>query len=363
MSNNHFVGMYVEEVSSVLVASVLSRQHLMLLAGPGVGKTEITVSAAEQWVGDKRYFYTALEPSSKPEEIKGASDPAEFLRSGKLIPALEGTAHDPCVRLVILDEIGRASNPVFDVLLKTLKPVNNPNPPTVWGIANFMVSNERVAALIDRFALWLWIQPGTVDIAKVVHAQLHSNGSPKLSMAGLPTWAEVEDIHKATPGANAEKAISDLLGDLAQEAAKNGRRPNHRTVAQWTHILFRTGVWHSGSADFAVVPEEATKLLRYAWPATTAEEAGSWAKIAASVVDIVGAALENALAQVASEMRKVARMDASQRTGAIPQLATLMQSTQATLQSLAGEDDNRVKTAVTQMNTWLAAAIQGKEIE
>jgi hypothetical protein len=69
------------------------------------------------------------------------------------------------------------------------------------------------------------------------------------------------------------------------------------------------------------------------------------------------------MAQVVGEMRKVAGMDAGKRSATIPQLGKLMQSTQATLESLAGADDERVQTAITQMNTWLSAAITGREIE
>jgi MoxR-like ATPase len=360
MSN--FTGAYVREIAEVLAASVLSRQHAIVLSAPGTGKTEILLSAARQWVGEGRYSYVSLDPSTPPEEIKGSFSPAEFFESGKFVRVEEGTPHDPNNEIIIIDEIGRGSGIVFDLLLKTLKMVGR-RQPTVWGISNFMPRDDRLEALIDRFTLWLWTNPGILNMADIVRVQLHSNGAPQLDMKGLPTWDEIEHVWQATPGPQAEKAVADLLRDLEQEAKQNGRRPNLRTAAQWTHLLFRAGVWHSGTADFATVPDDAVKMLRYAWAATSPDESASWSKIAGSVVDAVGAAIESAMAQVVGEMRKVAGMDAGKRSATIPQLGKLMQSTQATLESLAGADDERVQTAITQMNTWLSAAITGREIE
>ena len=359
MSN--FVGSYVKDMAAVLAASALSRQHAIVLGAPGYGKTAVSRSIAWQ-LTDGKYSFVRIDPSTPPEVVRGAWNPAKLME-GELVRVVDGTPYDPDMKLAIIDEIGRGNDVTFDALLDTLDRQDTLDSPPVWATSNFMPTTERIQALIDRFGLWFWVQPGVINTADVVAAQLNGTGGPQMDMSGMPTWAEIQDVRSAKPGPNALAAISELLENLKQEASKEGRRPHPRRISQWTHLIFRTSVWHTGTADFTKVPDEATGLLKYAWPATSPDEAASWAKIAGNVIDTVGAAIEAAMAQVLGEMKKIAAMGASQRSAEIPKLGTLMQSTQATLESVAGPDDKRVQAEIAKMNTWLAAAIQGREIE
>lgn len=359
---SHFSGSYVRDMQMVLAASALSRQNAIVLGAPGYGKTAVSRSLAQQ-LTNGQFSFIRIDPSTPPDVVKGAYNPAELL-NGRLVRVTDGTPYDSRMLAAIVDELGRANDVTFDALLDTLDRLDTADAPPVWATSNFMPGNERVKALIDRFALWFWVQPGTMDTAAIVASQLNGTAGPQVDMTGLPTWAEVLDVRKAAPGSHAIRAIGDLLANLAQEAATAGHTPHPRRVAQWTQILFRVGVWKAGTADFSTVPDEAVKLLRYAWPSTTPEEAATWAQIAGSVVDAVGAAIEATMTQVIGEMRKVANASPSQRTGMIGGLGLLMQKAQATLEELGdGKDDDRVKGAMMQMNTWLAAAVQGKAIE
>jgi MoxR-like ATPase len=357
-----FVGGYVNNLVEVLMASALSRQHAIILGAPGYGKTAVSRSLARTMAGNDGYSFTRIDPSTPPDVIRGAYNPAALL-DGRLERVTDGTPYDSRTRIALIDEIGRGNEVTFDALLDTLDRLDSPSAPPVWATSNFMPSNDRVAALIDRFALWYWIQPDGLDVAGVAAAQLNGSGGPQIDPAGLPTWDQVNDIHTAVPGSTAVKVIGELLSQLAQEGAEQGRRAHPRRVAQWSQILFRVGVWYSGTADFAAVPDAAARLLRYAWPAVTAEEQASWAEIAASVVDTVGAAIESAMVDVLTEMKRVAAAPVGQRTSMIPHLGSLMQNTQVTLEKLADKDDDRVKTAVQQMQTWLSLVIQGKTVE
>lgn len=355
-----FVGSYVDEMKDILLASALSRQNAILLGAPGWGKTAVTRSLAGQLTGGQ-YAFARIDPSTPPDVVRGAYNPAALL-DGRLERVVDGTAYDPGMRLALIDEIGRGNEVTFDALLDTLDRLDDPNAPPVWATSNFMPSNERVKALIDRFALWYWINPQSLDVAAVTAAQLNGSG-PQVDVSGLPTWAEIEEIRAAAPGTNAVKAIGALLGDLANEAQAQGRRPHPRRITQWTHVVFRVGVWASGSADFNTVPDTAAKMLRYCWPAITPDEAAGWAQVAASVVDTLGAAIEEAMTEVLNKMKQVAAMGAAQRTAEITGLATLMQGAQTTLESLAGADDDRVGGAVETMNRWLSLTVQGKPVE
>ena len=354
-----FAGSYVDDMTGVLVASVLSRQHAIILGAPGWGKTAVSRSLAQALAGDA-FSFTRLDPSTPPDRVMGAYNPAALL-DGRLERVVAGTPYDPRTRVAILDEIGRANEVTFDALLDTLDRVDVDAPP-VWATSNFMPSNERTAALVDRFGLWFWITPGTLDVAAIVAAQLAGNGRPQVSTAGLPTWAQIEEVRSAAPGPNAVAAIGDMAASLKVEAESQGRSLNPRRVAQWSPLLFRAAVWFGGSADFTAVPDAAARLLRYAWPAVTADEAATWQKIAASVVDTLGEAIEQAMVKVKQAMDELIKAGPMQKAEVIGRLTVQMQQVQANLESLAGENNPRVEEAVVRMNGWLQQAMLGQPI-
>ena len=108
-----------------------------------------------------------------PEALRGAYDPAALL-NGRLERVVAGTPYDPTARVSILDEVFRANEVVFDTMLDVLdrldaKPAQAP---VAWATANFVAQGERVEALLDRIALWLWISPDAMDVAAIVGAHL-----------------------------------------------------------------------------------------------------------------------------------------------------------------------------------------------
>jgi MoxR-like ATPase len=358
-----FVGSYVNTVSDVCVASILSRQNAIVLGSPGWGKTAITRSFSDYVTGGQ-YSFTRIDPSTPPDVVRGPWNPAAMMESPpRLERMIQGTPYDPAVRLAIIDEIGRGNEATFDALLDTLDRLDVPDAPPVLATSNFMPSNERVAALIDRFGLWLWVAPEVLDPPSLVAAQLNGGGRPQVDTSNLPTWADIEDVHSATPGPNAISAIGQLISDLSHEAEEQGRKPHPRRVAQWTHVLYRVGVWHSGSADFNVVPDQAAKLLRYMWPAVTPDEQATWAQIAGSVVDVLGAAIEEAMATLVGDLNAIAAASPRERSTMVMSMTGRMQKLQTDLEALAGEDNPRVGEAVEKMNTWLSQVMMGHPVE
>ncbi len=357
-----FSGSYIDEAKAVFVASLLAGENAIALGAPGYGKTAVSRSLASQ-LTDDFYTFTRVDPSTPPDVVKGAYNPAEML-NGNMVRVTDGTPYDPTTGVAIIDEIGRANEIMFDALLDVCDRKDTDIAPPVWATSNFMPSNERVQALIDRFSLWVWLQPSNLDIGGIVSAQLNgtNNCGPQVDVSDLPSWNEVEKIRMSQPGPKAIKAITNLIEDLSREAAAQGYKPHPRRITQWSRILFFNSVWVTGTNDFDTIPDQVTKLLKYAWPCITANEQAQWAEVAASVVDAVGAAIESAMAQVFSKMKQVAAMDQATRTGEVGNLGVLMQSTMTTLEQLAGKDDPRISEAGTQMNTWLADVIQGKDI-
>lgn len=215
MSKTKFVGSYIDDMKLILTASALSRQNAILLGAPGWGKTAVTRSLAGQLTNGK-FAFARIDPSTPPDVVRGAYNPAALL-DGRLERVVSGTAYDPQMGLALIDEIGRGNEVTFDALLDTLDRLDDPNAPPVWATSNFMPSNERVAALIDRFAMWYWINPQGLDVAAISASQLNGRG-PQVDVSDLPDWAEVQDIRKATPGGKAIKAIGELLENLSTDA-------------------------------------------------------------------------------------------------------------------------------------------------
>lgn len=260
---------------------------------------------------------------------------------------------------MVLDEIFRANEVVFDALLDVLDRLDlEPDQaPVVWATSNFVAQGERLAALKDRFALWLWLEPELVDAAAVARSRLASLGR-HLDADGLPDWEAVAEIRSLRPGPETERAVAEAVSALAAEAQAQGLRPNPRHLAWWAQTLFRVGAYHAG-ASFREVPEEAKKLLRYVWPASSPEEAAAWAQVAGAIVDPVAAAIEAVLAEALRKFREVASVaDPAQRAARISDLGVALASAQASLQQLG--DDARAAEALQTLTAWFAAAVRGE---
>jgi MoxR-like ATPase len=348
-------------MKQVLMAGVLSRQNVVLIGAPGWGKTAVARSVAEQ-LTDGEFSFTRVDPSTPPEKVHGPLNPAAVLE-GRLERVVEGTPYDPVVKHAIIDEIGRANDAMFDALLDTLNRLDDPDAPAVVATTNFMPAGDRQEALIDRFALWYHITPNALDVHGITKAQLSGNGRPQVDMSDFPTWDEVEEIRTMTPGPDAIKAISALLNDLTNEAKTHGRHPNPRRVTQWSHILFRVSAWYSGDDNFAVVPEQATRILRWAYPALRTEEAASWSQIAASVVDTLGAVIDEKNAEILETMNELLEADAAERANILSNIGVKMQQAGETLETIAGEDNERVQAVQDQWNDWFSRVIKGEPIE
>jgi MoxR-like ATPase len=359
-----FEGGYADEMAEVLAVSLLAGANAIVLGSPGWGKTAVARSLAQQMV-DRRWSFTRVDPSSAPDKVFGILDFKAYM-DGRRSMIVAGTPYDPAVRVAIIDEIGRANEAMFDALLDTLDRVDaNGDAPAVWATSNFIPSTDRVAALIDRFALWYWVQPGPMDIGNIVAAQLagmHSGG-PQVAVPGGLTWEEVEEIRAMAPGPRAVKAVQNLVRDLESEAKLNKRRPNPRRATQWSFILYRASAWHTGQADFTTVPDAASRLLKYAWPAVTAEEQATWATVATSVTDVVGAQIEAGTIEVQEYMKQIVDcQDEQEKGGLVLQATIVIQNALATIKAVAGDEDPRYGEAARKFNQWVIDAAQGKEL-
>src|SRR3990167_7020166 len=222
-----FQGAYIGDIRDTLIASALSGHHVILLSAPGWGKTNVAVEVAKAIAGDNHVFI-GLDSTTPPEAMSGMIDPAAILDTPpRLEKVIKGTPYDPNARIVTLDEIGRASEIVFDMLLHVLQPyhVDPDHAPSVWATSNFAPSGDRQEALRDRFALWMWVSPQSMDVRGLVKTRLNRKFGESLAVPNgvpVPDWNDVMRIRQARPNDATSTAVAAVIETLATEAVQAG---------------------------------------------------------------------------------------------------------------------------------------------
>lgn len=352
-----YVGQYVEDLMDAFIGGLIANVHTMSISPPGWGKTQITMDMATGIAPDNSNMIP-ISPSTPPSAISGPFDNEKLINDSKLVRVLDGTPFDPNMRIVILDEALRGSDWVFDEVLHATDHTKQKSC-VVWGTSNFIPTQERAQAMLDRFAIWLWLKPETFDVADMVRAQMMSNGSPALPRA-VPSLKDIEQVRLAQPGIKATTAVADFIETLAAEAGKEGYRIHPRQIAHWRKILYFNGVYHTGEADFDKLPDQATRLMQFAWGATSYEESANWATLVKSIADKVGAAIEAILANAVEEFERVAAIPTvAERTKELSGLGRLLADSQSDINAIAAGDPRAVK-AIEQVNQWFKMAVDGK---
>jgi len=363
-----FIGRYPKVVRDVIIAGMVSKNHVLLVGPPGCAKTAIAIRTAQRMLHghpDKKWVMTRIDPSTSAEEIAGIPDPATLLdpTNPHFERILEGTPYEDGVAFWIPDEVGRGSDPLFDKMLQTLdmgKVRGNGDFPIAVGTTNFIPTDTRVEALFDRFAMTVYITPGRLDVRKLVEVSLKSGGKPEVP-GKIPTWDEIEKIRDFPIDDSAMKAVQDVIAELESECVIQGRQPNGRRVDQWANILYRFTCYVTGRNDFTSVPDEARKILRYCYPAKSEAEASEWRQIVDAVMDKVGAAIDKVMVKALKVFREVAEIsDDNERNSELMKLGKAMASAQKDLLML-GAGDKRVDEAKQRLSSWMAAASLGQK--
>lgn len=357
----YYVGEYINDMRQVAIASLFSGQHASFQSPAGWGKTEILSDISKRVAGEQYTNRIDLMPSSNPAVFIGLDDPQQLINHGKFVKVLDGTPYDPNMRIVMADELFRANEPTFDAALHAFDHMKQDHC-IVWATNNFVAHGERVAALLDRIALWQWIEPDTLDTDALVSAMMKGVG--KLSTAGwLPTWQDVEEVRKAKPTAKSTEAVKATIRDLVEEGSNEGFNVGHpRMVGQWWKILFYNGVAYTGIEDFDTLPNEAVSCLRFAYGAKNADEAKRWVNTVTQIVDKVQAEIDRVLAECVKEFKRVSSVkDLTDRTAEIPALGLMLADAQTTLTSQFGDKDARITQTLTTINQWMAYAVRGDE--
>lgn len=143
--------------------AVVAREHLFMLGPPGTGKTALASMLGRAVPGG--FFEILLSKFTEPSEVfgplsvKGLMERDEYRRST--------AGYMPDCRLVMLDEVWKASSAILNNLLTILNERVFDNGGvrevtrvgTVFGASNEMPADDSLAAIYDRFMLRCEVAP------------------------------------------------------------------------------------------------------------------------------------------------------------------------------------------------------------
>ncbi|MGW8177825.1 MAG: AAA family ATPase [bacterium] len=344
-------------VEAVLTAILLSKTNGMLVSEPGWGKTKMAYFAAKQICsGENEVPFIPLSPSAPPEVIEGPVD-VTALKEGRFERNKSGTPYDPNAKIVILDELFRSNEVVFDLLLHATNDVTRTDAPVFLGTSNWIVKSQRTEALVDRFAVWYYFEPLSISPVDVLEA-----GDVRTWTFDVPDFKTIEDVRAVPMTDDNRKAVIDAIDLLIDTIGNEGFKVNPRRVEAWGNLLFRSAVHSTGGNGFSSLPDEAFRVLKYAYPATDADTYRQWQTVAGCMTDAAGVALEEVMAIVMKKIKDVQDANGThQKTVMMSELGQVLAESLDELEKFKG--DPRVADAEKKFRRWFKQAAAGKVIK
>lgn len=364
--NAYFQGRYVQDMAGMYLAGIVAKLNSLAIGAPGYGKTDVAESMCEDVFGSA-YGFFRIDPSTMPEELKGAVDIEKLLSKDPAFQRkLKGSLFDNDLHVHIVDEVGRGSGVILNILLLALNRKDVADPAPVLATSNFMPKGVEFEALLDRFALWKWVAPtNDLDTSAMVRAQLMGLGGRLHVDMALPDMAELQQVWAARPGDKATEAIIEVIAGLEAEIANEGLIANPRRRTAWARLLYRMGVYHTGDADFSALPGDAVASLRWAWPAKTEAEAATWSALVGGLTDPVQTLIDSGMAEVATaanaaiEAMSAGGMEMAEAANAVSQAVMKFERDARGL----GVNDPRIKEASATMLGWTANVMRKERIQ
>lgn len=353
-----FVGDYIQDMRDMLVGSIISGINAALIGKVGSGKTEVPLDLAER-ITEGKYVFIEFQASSQPEIVNGYLDIERYLNRNEYALKYDGTPYQEGIRVVIADEFSRPGDIVHDAFVHAMSSKVRAVMPVFWLTANWMPTNERAAAMVDRIGMVQVVKATGVNGAMVVRAQLNGVNKGGIHVEGdVPTWAQIEAARNAVPQENAINAICDLIDAVTDETSKENFPINNRRRAQWSFLLFRVGFYYSGTDNFTDVPPEATRLLQWAYPTAEEDKAQKWIDICSVLEDRVQAAIELVKKQAFQEFEKIKASNLSKPVMA-QQLGKSWQQIQDNLYKISTTDP-RIDQTIQELSVAYANKLRGQ---
>jgi len=160
-----FVGR--EEEAKVIVLTLLSREHAVLIGDPGTAKSALVRRAAE--LLNAKFFKYLLTRFTEPAELFGPLD-IKSLEEGRYVRLTQGKLPD--ADIAFLDEIFKANSAILNALNSLLQErvlydgFTEMSVPlwSLFGASNEVPDDPEIEALYDRFTVRHFVRPVPEDL-------------------------------------------------------------------------------------------------------------------------------------------------------------------------------------------------------
>jgi MoxR-like ATPase len=257
------------EVDGILLA-ILGRQHVVMVGPPGTAKSYIAL-AITSMVSARTYKYLMTRYTTY-DEIFGPIDVAELARSGTL---RRNWSPIISAEFVFLDEIFNANSAILNSLLSLMQERIIYDPLTgtareakLWsmiGATNRAPEEEELAAVYDRFAVKLFVQPignNAERLAAALEKKWMSEAKPEVKI----TMEDVKMLHDYVVSLVRSEEVLKLYNVYVVPLVQVvGSRiyVSDRTIIEKLPLLFAASMFLHGEVSETAAASAAYRIVNY----------------------------------------------------------------------------------------------------
>ena len=281
------------EVDGILQA-LLSRLHVVMVGPPGTAKSFIALTIASMLRA--RVYKYMLTKYTTHDELIGYIDVAEFVRTGQL-----RRRWSPLVKadIAFLDEIFNADSAILNTLLSIMQERIVYDPLTgsavevpLWtliGASNRAPEEEELAAVYDRFAVKLFVQPVGNKTDKLIAAieKKWMNGKVEEVKVDMESIKVLHEYVLALARSEEVHHLYKVYVVPLLQMVMTKFYVSDRSAIDYFKRLFAAELVLKGRVDEAAAAEAAYKIINYT--ARTPEEL---AEVQKAVEEVLGEVAE-----------------------------------------------------------------------
>lgn len=337
------------QMSQALMVAILSKNKAYIIGEPGIGKTTLIQQVVETMLPG-RWGFVAVDEGTAPKKLIGHENIPALLQ-GQTIMEYAGTLNDPQLMGFIIDELSRANDVVFDSILSILTRWS----PWVGATSNWMPTNERQRAMMDRFDVQFTLKMPSpsqlpinammptmigswaeLDPAAVAAIEYKFNPAVKRPIK-LPTSEEVAAVWKTAPTQADYDGIAAVLRDLAIEFEAVGFNMHPRKMRAAATVMHAISVLDTGKAGYGTPTKSAIKQVKWVLPSSLSTVLN---RVADSAGDPNATMINAVRAQMAQVLKSITDKEQVDR---MPIVADAGKQVNDLMAQLATIDDPRAK--------------------